>query len=143
MPNHVHLVAVPREASGLRIIGEAHRRYTRYLNKKMGWQGYLWQGRFASYPMDARYTYEAVRYVEMNPVRAGLCPHPTEYRWSSARQRVHHQAAYDFRVASHRDFFVEDWESYWLEALERDEVHLQFEENETRERPMGISIRTQ
>ena len=53
MPNHVHLVAVPETEDGLaKAIGEAHRRYTRYVNFRKGWTGYLWQGRFASFPMD-------------------------------------------------------------------------------------------
>ena len=53
MPNHVHLVAVPDSVEGLRrAIGEAHRRYTRRVNAREDWTGHLWQGRFASYPMD-------------------------------------------------------------------------------------------
>jgi putative transposase len=57
MPNHVHLIAVPETAQGLaRAVGEAHRRYTRRVNFREGWRGYLWQGRFASYPMDGSYT---------------------------------------------------------------------------------------
>ena len=55
MPNHVHLIAVPVEESGLaKAIGEAHRRYTRYINFRQGWRGYLWQRRFASYAMEQR-----------------------------------------------------------------------------------------
>ena len=53
MPNHVHLILVPRDPDGLRAaLGEAHRRYTRHVNLREGWRGYLWQGRFASFPMD-------------------------------------------------------------------------------------------
>ena len=52
-PNHVHLVAVPESADGLRrAIGEVHRRYSRRVNFREGWRGHLWQGRFASFPMD-------------------------------------------------------------------------------------------
>ena len=73
LPNHVHLIAVPAEADSLRrAVGEAHRRYTRYVNFREGWRGHLWQGRFASFVMDERYLLAAARYVEMNPVRAGL-----------------------------------------------------------------------
>ncbi len=53
-------------------IGEAHRRYTRHINFKKEWKGYLWQGRFASFPMDEPYLLAAARYVELNPVRARL-----------------------------------------------------------------------
>jgi len=66
MPNHVHLVAVPASEDDLRrAIGEAHRRYTRYINFLKGWRGYLWQGRFSSYPMDETYLLAAARYIEL------------------------------------------------------------------------------
>ena len=53
MPNRVHLVLVPREPEGLhKALGEAHRRYTRRVNFRAGWRGYLWQGHFASFPLD-------------------------------------------------------------------------------------------
>ncbi|MDD9877448.1 MAG: transposase [Magnetovibrio sp.] len=53
MSNHVHLVCVPETADALACaIGAAHRRYTRHVNFREGWRGYLWQGRFASFPMD-------------------------------------------------------------------------------------------
>ena len=52
MPNHVHLIAVPKKAESFhRAIGEAHRRYTRFINFQKKWRGYLWQGRFSSYPL--------------------------------------------------------------------------------------------
>ena len=73
MPNHVHLIAVPKTEDGLRrAIGEAHRRYTRRINFREKWRGYLWQGRFASFIMDEPYLLAAARYVELNPVRAKL-----------------------------------------------------------------------
>jgi putative transposase len=85
MPNHVHIIAVPDSESGLRqAIGETHRRYTCMINVRQGWQGHLWQGRFASFPMDERHLLAAVHYVEMNPVRARLAADPLSWRWSSA-----------------------------------------------------------
>jgi len=73
MPNHVHLILVPSDERGLRAaLAEAHRRYSRRVNFREGWRGYLWQGRFASVPMDGAHTLAAARYVELNPVRAGL-----------------------------------------------------------------------
>jgi len=89
MPNHVHLLAVPASEDGLRrAIGEAHRRYTRRINFRERWRGHLWQGRFASFVMDEPYLLAAARYVELNPVRAGLAIAPSEYAWSSARAHV-------------------------------------------------------
>ena len=70
MPNHVHLIVVPQSAESLRrAIGEAHRRYTRWINFQEGWRGHLWQGRFASFVMDEDHLLIAARYVELNPVR--------------------------------------------------------------------------
>src|SRR5271157_5975616 len=85
MPNHVHLIVVSQSAESLRrAIGEAHRRYTRWINFREGWRGHLWQGRFASFVMDEDHLLTAARYVELNPVRAGLVQAPSRYRWSSA-----------------------------------------------------------
>ena len=89
MPNHVHLVMVPEREDGLhRSLAETHRRYTRHINFREGWRGYLWQGRFASFPMDERHMLAAVRYIELNPVRAGLCRAPEDWPWSSARAHL-------------------------------------------------------
>jgi len=89
MPNHVHLIAVPeREESLRRAIGEAHRRYTRRVNFREGWRGHLWQERFASFVLHEPYLLAAARYVELNPLRAGLAIAPSEYRWSSARAHL-------------------------------------------------------
>lgn len=85
MPNHVHLIAVPESEDGLRRgIGEAHRRYSRMINFRQDWRGHLWQGRFASFPMDESYLLAAARYVEMNPVRARLAEDASSWPWSSA-----------------------------------------------------------
>ena len=89
MPNHVHLIVVPSQPDGLaRAIGEAHRRYTRRVNSRQGWRGYLWQGRFASFVMDEPYLMAATRYVERNPVKAGLAERAEDWPWSSAGAHV-------------------------------------------------------
>ncbi|MFH1023310.1 MAG: transposase [Planctomycetota bacterium] len=86
MPNHVHLIVVPEDEMSLaRGVGEAHRRYTRDINVRTGCRGYLFQGRFGSCVLDKRHLVAAGRYVDMNPVRAGLAAHPEDYAWSSAR----------------------------------------------------------
>ncbi|MFL6844067.1 MAG: transposase [Allosphingosinicella sp.] len=89
MPNHVHLVLVPSHEDGLRAaLGEAHRRYTRFVNAREGWRGHLWQERFASFPMDEEWLIACARYVALNPVRAGLVRSPEQWRWSSARAHL-------------------------------------------------------
>ena len=86
MTNHVHFIAIPNESSALaRAFGEAHRRYTRMRNFQEGVRGYLFQGRFGSCVLDERHLFAAVRYVERNPVKAGIVSHPRDYHWSSAR----------------------------------------------------------
>ena len=85
MPNHVHLVLVPGKEDGLwAVVGEVHRSYTRYINFRENWRGHLWQERFYSFPMDEPHALATVRYVERNPVAAGLCRRAQDWPWSSA-----------------------------------------------------------
>jgi putative transposase len=89
MPNHTHLILVPPSETALRAaVGEAHRRYTTMVNATQGWTGCLWQGRFGSYPMGPGHLYNCARYVEGNPVRAGLVASPELWRHSSARAHL-------------------------------------------------------
>lgn len=85
MPNHVHLILVPAHEDGLRAaLAEPHRRYAATVNRRSDWKGHLWQERFASFPMDEAWLIACARYVELNPVRAGLVRRPEDWRWSSA-----------------------------------------------------------
>lgn len=89
MPNHVHLILVPDSSDSLRLaLGEAHQRYTRAINRRQGWVGHLWQGRFASCALDAEHLIAAARYVELNPVRAGLTEQAADWPWSSAKAHL-------------------------------------------------------
>ena len=86
MPNHVHLIMVPRSSDGLaRAIGETHRQYTGFVNARARWTGHLFQGRFASVPLDEEHLIAAARYLALNPVRAGLVQRALDWAWSSAR----------------------------------------------------------
>lgn len=85
MPNPAHLVVVPgAEASLGATIKPLNMRYTQHVNRVHGLGGRLWQGRFFSCPLDGEHLRAAVRYVERNPVRAGMADRPESYRWSSA-----------------------------------------------------------
>lgn len=89
MPNHVHLIATPETEDGLaKAVGATHVRYARYINYREGWTGHLWQDRFASFPMDDDHLRLCVRYVGLNPVRAGLTRFAVDWPWSSVRAHV-------------------------------------------------------
>ncbi len=85
MTNHVHLIASPGEAASLaNAIGLTHFRYTQYVNRLHGRSGHLWQNRFYSCPLDNRHLLTAMRYIERNPIRAGMVRAAWRYPWSSA-----------------------------------------------------------
>ena len=89
MPNHVHLIAIPEhERSLARALGRAHYEYAIYLNHERERSGHLWQNRFFSTPLDRHHLRVALRYVDLNPVRAGLAEEPAAYLWSSALPHV-------------------------------------------------------
>lgn len=84
MPNHVHIIAVPRDEDGLRrTFGSVNRQYTGYINARLRVTGHLWQGRFSSVAMDETHLVAALRCVALNPVRAKLCSRAEDWRWSS------------------------------------------------------------
>lgn len=85
MQNHIHLILTPPSRNALSALMQvSSQRYARSWNQKRERSGHLWQSRFFSCPMDATHTYRALRYVELNPVRAKLVSDPCEYPWSSA-----------------------------------------------------------
>lgn len=85
MSNHIHLVVVPAEVDSLALcLQRVHGRYAQYLNARRRRSGHLWQNRFFSCPLDSQHLWTALRYVEQNPVRAGLVIEPEDWRWSSA-----------------------------------------------------------
>jgi len=89
MPNHVHLILVPRKKKDLAlVVGKTHQNYTSIINKRNNWKGYLWQGRFSSFILDEKYFLAATRYILLNPVKAGIVKKPWDYKWSSARYHL-------------------------------------------------------
>lgn len=136
MDNHVHLVVMPRSAQSLtRAVGETHRRYTRHVNFREGWRGYLFQGRFGSVAMDEEHVIAAVRYVERNPVIAGMVARAEEYPWSSARAHVTGSA--DALLTSH--FLKEritDWAGFLRDPRD-DQVDKRLNRHGSVGRPLG------
>jgi len=136
MPNHVHLIAVPESEDGLRrAIGEAHRRYTRRINFRQGWRGHLWQGRFSSFVMDNKYLMSAVRYVAMNPVKAGFVKRPEQYRWSSAAAYLDGKKD-QLTSISGLNRRVDDWSEFFGQAVDS-VVGEKMRRHERTGRPLG------
>jgi len=90
MPNHVHLLLTGEDSTAASAFMKAvAQRYSQYFNRTRGRTGPMWEGRFRSSPVESeRYLLTLYRYIELNPVRAGLVRLPHHYRWSS----FHHNA---------------------------------------------------
>jgi len=87
MTNHVHLLVTPSSNNGISAMMQAlGRRYVRYFNYQNHRTGTLWEGRFkSSLVQSEKYLLQCYRYIELNPVRAGMIDDPSEYIWSSYR----------------------------------------------------------
>lgn len=90
MTNHVHLLLTPRESTGCaQLMKHVAQRYSWRMKAKTGRSGTLWEGRFFSALVPtANYALACYRYIELNPVRAGLAAHAAAYRWSSYRENA-------------------------------------------------------
>ncbi len=115
MTNHIHLIAYPhRQDSLARTLAATHTRYSQMVNRRTGRSGHLWQGRFFSCPLDDDYLVRAARYIELNPVRAGLAAQAAAWPWSSAR--AHLQGVEDQLLAG-ASWPPDDWRPAWPEIL--------------------------
>lgn len=128
MTNHIHLVAVPATKDGLqRVLKPLHMRYAQRINREQGWKGHLWQGRFFSSPLDDAYLWAAVRYVERNPVRAGMVKRAENYRWSSAASHCCKEidSLIDPKSSWNKKFSsIDDWSAWLAEGDETEEIQM-------------------
>jgi len=101
MTNHVHLLATPlRKESLPKVLQSVGRRYVQYFNCAYQRSGTLWEGRYRATVVDSeRYLLTCMRYIELNPVRAGMVGHPGEYRWTSYHANA--QGAPDVLIRPH------------------------------------------
>jgi putative transposase len=114
MSNHVHLIAVPTlETSLAQAVGHANLRYAQIANERYERSGHLWQSRHYACPLDRAHLVAAMRYVERNPVRAGLAEEPWEYPWSSAAAHVGGTDQYALLA-------FDGWRREWSPAAWRD-----------------------
>lgn len=105
MPDHFHLLLTPSDDKGLgRMMQWAGRHYVPYFNLKYQRVGTLWQGRYRATVIEAeRYFLMCSRYIELNPVRTGLCMTGLDYPWSS----------YAHHVGAKVDPLITDHATYW------------------------------
>ncbi len=105
MPNHMHLLATPGDERSLPMTLQAvGRHYVLHFNRRHLRTGSLWEGRYRATVIEAeRYLLVCSRYIELNPVRAGLCDTPESYRWSS----------YAHHVGLSVDSLITDHPLYW------------------------------
>jgi len=107
MSNHVHLVMVPHHADALAAtLKHTHDRYAAYWNAKHRSSGHVWQGRFYSCPLDPPHLWQALRYTELNPVRAGMVAQADQWGWSSA-------AVHCGREAGEGWLAMKEWKARW------------------------------
>ncbi len=106
MTNHVHLLMTPHQRNGVsRLMQSVGRRYVQYVNFSYQRTGTLWEGRHkASLIQSEAYLLTCYRYLELNPVRAGLVERPGDYPWSS--YRAHAQGQVDPVIEDHSEYLA-------------------------------------
>ncbi|MBU0878554.1 MAG: transposase, partial [Candidatus Omnitrophica bacterium] len=141
MPNHVHFVAIPENKDSLaKTFNVSHMRYAHYFNKKNKIVGHLWQGRFYSCVLDDTHLYATVRYIENNPVRAGLVKRAWDWKWSSAREHVLKEGKCLLFLTDVNKFMeIDNWKSY-LFNKEKETVINSIRKNTLTGRPLGDDI---
>jgi len=118
MTNHVHLIVTPAKENSLALaLGRVNFRYAQYVNRTHGRGGHLWQNRFYSCVLDDAHYWNALRYVEQNPSRAGIAGAPWLYRWSSAA--AHCGEFLDIGLLDLRRWQEMARESEWRDQLSR------------------------
>jgi putative transposase len=137
MTNHVHIIAAGLKPDSLsKAIGRTHMRFARWINRQNGWSGHLWSNRFFSTPLDELHLWGAVKYVELNPVRAGVVEQASAYPWSSAM--AHCAKKQDVLLDASRPFPgpIGDW-SAWLDLGVDDDLVKRIREKTSSGRPCG------
>ncbi len=137
MPDHVHLIAIPREKNSLSsCLRAAYGRYTRYINRRIGSRGQFWQGRYSSHLLDEQYLIACARYIEINPVKREYVDKPEDWPWSSAQAHIMKSDG-PLVQAKHLLGRVErKWQDFLAETRPAEEADL-FYLHEKNGRPLG------
>lgn len=139
MTNHVHFVAVPMRPESLaQVIGRSDFRYAQYVNRMHRRSGHLWQNRFYSCALDEKHAVAALRYIEQNPVRAGMKRVAWKYEWSSAAAHVGGADTSELLDLSawRREWTVGEWKKMLRVGLDEREVGA-LRRHTARGRPLG------
>jgi len=141
MSNHVHLMVVPQNCDSLALsLKQAHGRYACFWNAGQSSSGHVWQGRFYSCALDDTHLWRALRYTELNPVRAGMVATAEQWRWSSASAHCglpNSDATLDTHRWSQHWTSVE-WRQYLGEAEASDDINALRQATHTG-RPLGAA----
>ncbi len=125
MDNHVHFIVRPHTVDSLaRTFKVTHQKYSLYLNKRLKEYGHRWQARFYSCVVLGSHIPKAIRYVEQNPVRAGMVDVPWKYAWSSARAHL----GKEYRIITLADITeyvkVDSWKEFLMSQDDPEELKL-------------------
>lgn len=132
MTNHVHLLLTPEKNNSLaKTMQKLSLRYTQYINKKYTRTGRLWECRFHSCVVEKEtYLWSVYRYIERNPVRAGIVKDPIKYRWSSATLNT---------TIVHQNKLVKP---IWKDYFERNEYHKFLNQHDNKDETVKIKKST-
>ena len=120
MTNHIHLLVTPDSVDSIaKTMQSVGRSYVQYFNRTHQRTGTLWEGRYKATIIDTeQYLFTCYRYIELNPVRANMVTHPSEYRWSSYRANAH--GAYDELIDPHQLYLTLDNDKTTRQAAYRE-----------------------
>jgi len=139
MPNHIHLICAPASGRSLAVaLGRTNADYARHFNIMGRSCGHVWQARYFSCPMDWAHCWQAMAYVERNPVRAGLVTAAAEYRWSSAAAHtgVAAEPMLDMRIWR-AEYDADRWGEALRTSVEDECIGERVREATLRGRPLG------
>ena len=137
MPDHVHLIAIPKEKKSLaNCLRAAHGQYTKYINHRTGLKGQFWQGRYSSHLLDEHYLIACARYIEINPVKRDYVDQPEEWQWSSARAHIMKSDDPLVHAKPLLEHVKREWRDFLAETRPENEADL-FYLHEKNGRPLG------